>query len=170
MQTLDLELSRGQRPRAIAYALLATAIAIAAEVGMRYRDLKHEIQTKQTRLATTASRTDMIPAVPRATTEEFQFARQTARRLSLPWDALFAALEDAASDDVALLGVEPDVANRTVVLSAEAKDYLAALSYVAALSERRTTFGSVRMLRHERRHGPQPRMLFTVVATWPPAQ
>ena len=60
--------------------------------------------------------------------------RETVQRLSLPWDELFSALESAASDKVALAGIEPDPRNGTVTISGDSKDYLAALSYVLNLS------------------------------------
>ena len=64
------------------------------------------------------------PAARRAAPEEIAAARETMQRLSTPWDKLFGALETAAIDDVALLGIEPDPKAGTVTITGDGKDYL----------------------------------------------
>ena len=105
-------------------------------------------------------------AQPSATAEELKTARDTARRIALPWNSLFHALETAKSDSVALLAIEPDAESRTVVLAAEAKDYSAVLAYVAALSQQKE-MDRVHLSHHEVKTGSSPRPItFTVSASW----
>jgi hypothetical protein len=98
--------------------------------------------------------------------EEYAFARDTVRRLSTPWTTLFQALEAAQTERIALLAIEPDVENRTLSVSGEAKDYLGTLTYVANLADQKT-LARVHLARHEVRRGPQQRpVAFTVSAAW----
>lgn len=55
------------------------------------------------------------------------------RRLNLPWGALLDALERAQSDNVALLGIEPDAARGRLRVSGEARDMNALVDYIGAL-------------------------------------
>jgi len=88
------------------------------------------------------------------------------QRLSLPWDGLFSALESAASDQVALLAIEPDPRSGTVVISGTSKDYLAALTYVLNL-RRDEKLGRVQLVRHEvKQNEPQRPVAFAVSASW----
>lgn len=164
---LDYQDKRGSRPAA--FVVMAAAIAITADVGIRYRALTQEIEGKQARLAKAAvHKPERKPAASAVSSEEYAFARQTAWRLSVPWDRLFRALEAAATEGVALLAIEPDIDNRTVHVSGEARDYLAALSYVASLSEQKGALAKVHLQRHEvRTAGSERPIAFTLSATWP---
>jgi len=168
MRPLDLDYRRVRRIRAVAYVLMAAAIVLAADTAARYRALTLEIAAKQARLARVGG--DRIePKVLRSavSADEYAFARQTALRLATPWNRLFQALEGAAMEKVALLAIEPDIESRTVSVSGEAKDYLAALSYVARLSEQRDAFEKVYLQRHEvRSNGSERPVAFRVSATW----
>lgn len=50
------------------------------------------------------------------------------------WPVLFAAIEQAGSTDIELLGFEPDKANRRIVLSGEARNREALLKFVDNLA------------------------------------
>jgi len=102
------------------------------------------------------------PASGKASPEELAAARETVQRLSLPWPELFTALESAASEQVALLAIEPDPKSGTVVITGDSKDYLAALTYVLNLS-RAETLSRVQLVRHEAK---QNAVGFSVSATW----
>jgi Tfp pilus assembly protein PilN len=56
-----------------------------------------------------------------------------ARRLASPWGELLDALEHAQSDNVALLAVEPSVAQGRLRISGEAKDMDALIDYIKSL-------------------------------------
>ena len=98
--------------------------------------------------------------------DELAAAAETVRRLSLSWDGLFAALEAASNDKIALLGVEPDPKSQTVLITGEGKDYAAALAYVVDL-RRAGQLASVHLVHHEtKRDDPQKPIAFSVAATW----
>jgi hypothetical protein len=164
MQALDLELLRTRRRSWPAYTLAAFAIAFTADAAIHYRDLREEVEAKEVRAARRAAR-PAVEAGPALSADERTFARETLRRLTTPWNSLFRALEAVQTDNVALLTVEPDIENRTVSISGEAKDYLAALTYLARLAEQ-PGLSRVHLVRHETRPGSQRPMAFQISASW----
>jgi hypothetical protein len=168
MQRLELDFVRHRpAPPWAGRLLLAIALAFAADVGYSF------VKTQQ---AFTAHKALLAKLEPRGAKkariapEELAAARDTVQRLSMPWDNLFSALEHAASDQVALLSIEPDPKAGTVVISGDSKDYLAALSYVLNLS-REDKLSRVQLLRHELKKGdPQRPVGFAVSAAWAEAR
>jgi len=170
MRRLDLDfLQSGRRPGWAAWTLLAVSLAYALDLGRSWYSLDAEITRKETQLAarTGESRRDVIRVSNQPVREgELVVARDTLRRLSIPWDALFGALEAAQTDRAWLLAIEPDVGQGTVTLSGEARDYLAALSYVANL-EQQKVLSRVHLAKHETRQSdPQRPLAFVVSASW----
>jgi hypothetical protein len=176
MRSLELDFLRsGNRPGWAAWTLLAVALAVALDLGRSWYVLKEEIARKEARLAAhtgQARRSDLIrvsgqrAAPPPARNGELAAARDTLRRLSIPWDTLFGALEAAQTERAALISIEPDAGSGTVMLTGEAKDYLTALSYVANL-EQQQALGRVHLARHEiRQNDPQRPVAFTISASW----
>lgn len=154
---LDLDfVARRRASPWVGRVLLALAVTVGADMALQYHDLSREILLGKTELARAGR-----PARP-VSAEEVAAARETVQRLSLPWAKLFAAIESAATDQVALTAIEPDARAGTVRISGDGKDYLAALSYVLNLS-RAEGLSSVQLVRHETRQGS---VGFTVSATW----
>jgi hypothetical protein len=165
LQEIRIDFCRSRRaPRWIVPALLAVAVAFAGDVGFSFVKAAREARQSEKALAALGHRAHKPPR--RATPEEMAAARETVQRLSTPWDRLFGALEAAAIDDVALLGIEPDPKAGTVTITGDGKDYLAALSYVMNLSQA-DGLTQVRLARHEmRRTDPQRPVAFAVTARW----
>src|SRR5205823_4077600 len=128
-------LREGWRPRWAAWLLLAVAIAFAGDTARHYRTLGDQIALKRSRLARIPAHVAQRQTPERMNPEEYKFARQTISRLAIPWDDLFRSLEAAKTDDLALIDIDPDPSNASVVVSGEAKNYLAVLTYVARLAE-----------------------------------
>jgi hypothetical protein len=167
MQALDLEFAR-QRPRSLAvYALAVFSVAFLADALLHHRELRAQLQQKEVLLArrALAQPSAQSVAAPVASPQEYAFARDTIARLSTPWNELFAALEAAQIDDVALVALEPDLEARSVTISAEAKSYLAALSYVAAASDQQF-LRHVHLLSHETKDQPPRPLKFALSARW----
>jgi hypothetical protein len=142
--------------------MLAAAMAVCLDAGFTYQELQKAMRAGEARLAQRAP----AAAEPKATPQEVAVVRETVQRLSLPWDELFAALESASSDNVALAAIEPDTAKGTVIISGDGRDYLAALSYVANLS-RSDSLDRVQLVRHERKAAdPNGPVSFAVSAAW----
>jgi len=170
MRPLQLDyLNSTRRSRVALWLLSAFAIGFAADTAWRYRALLEDIADKEVQLArANAARPHPvnIAGASALSKDEIAVARETARKISLPWNTLFQALEAAKTDRVVLLAIEPDAESRTVVLSAEAKDYPAALAYVATLAEQKG-IARVHLSRHEAKPGAAARpVAFTVSAAW----
>jgi hypothetical protein len=158
-QKLDIDFRRApQRSPWAARVVMVVAAAIALDAGHSYREARSVIESNRAALA-------RAPAnAPRASKEEVALARDTVERLATPWAGLFGALESAASDQVALLAVEPDAKAGKVLISGEGKDYLAALTYVMNLSQSEA-LSHVQLVRHEVK-APEKTVGFSISATW----
>ena len=168
MRHLELDYVRPSRRRAWASGVLVTvALAFAGSLALDYQTLSADIARKQAQLVRTGGFApgDARTAVRNVSEEEINVARDTIRRLSLPWGDLFDALGGATVEGVALISIEPDAEAGTVLLSGEARDYLAVLSYVSVLSQAKT-LRNVHVLRHEIRPGAPQSVQFSVAATW----
>jgi hypothetical protein len=161
MQRLDLDFVATPRSRWAARVLLSVAALLVLDDGFSAWRATTAIRASEHRLARLGPR-----ALQAVSSEELAAARDTVQRLSLPWPKLFAALESAASDQVALLAIEPDARAGTVTISGDSKDYLAALTYVLNLS-RADSLSRVQLVRHElKQNDPQHPVAFTVSASW----
>jgi hypothetical protein len=157
MQRLDLDF-RAQRSASpwLGGVLLAIAAAVVVDAGMSYHAARGSLRQHEARLAKRA------PAAAKVTPQEVAAARETVQRIGLPWDELFVALESAATERVALISIEPDTKAGKVTISADGKDYLAALSYVANLGRVEGLEG-VQLVRHEQKAN---NVTFAVSAAW----
>lgn len=165
MPPLQLDFLGRRRPLWAGLVLLATGLAFAGEVGLSYRHLHSDVTQMEARLVAAPAPSATSAGLRAPEAGEIAFARETVRRLSTPWEKLFAALEWAHSERVVLLSIEPDAEAGTVSIAGEARDYLAALTYVANLAEQ-GTLNRVHLARHElTRSGPR-RVAFTVSASW----
>jgi HAMP domain-containing protein len=163
MNRLGLDFVRRARSPWPGRLLLGVALAVSLDVALSYKDLRAGLVLNEARLAQAQPRG--APA-RKVSAEEVAAVRETVERLGMPWERLFAALESAASDQVALLGIEPDPKAGTVVISGDSKDYLAALSYVLNLS-RAEALNRVQLVRHEvKASDPQAAVSFAVSAAW----
>ena len=170
LKRLDIDFARGaRRSRWAGHALLAVAVAAAAHAGASYIELARSVRDAEAKLARLSP--GKRPAPPaQASTEELAAARDAVQRLTLPWGALFGALESASSDRVALLAIEPDPRAGTVTISGDSKDYLAALTYVLNLS-RAEALTRVQLVRHETKSDdPRASVSFAVSAAWSEAR
>jgi len=174
MKPVRLELNfvrRQARPAAASWLLLAIALAFVGDVALNYAKMQSELEAKQARLAALPrarpAKDAMVPVslVP-ISDEELAAARDTILHLSTPWDNIFKALESSKSDDIALLSIEPTVESGALTLTGEAKDYLAALTYVSWLQKEKS-LRDVHLTKHElRQNDPQRPVFFTISANW----
>ena len=163
MQRIQLDFSaRSRRSPWAGAVLFAVSLAVAGDAAWSYVHAKRTLAQAEVLLARAQPR---APART-ASAEELAAARDTVQRLALPWPGLFGALEQAASDDVALLAIEPDPRAGKVTISGDSKDYLAALAYVLNLS-RSEALSGVELVRHEvKQDDPRHPVTFAVVAAW----
>src|SRR5919204_793301 len=163
MQRIDLDsVRRAPRSRWAGRLLLAVALGIAGDMGFTFVQLERAVKSNEAVVARAQPR----KAVQPLSQEEVALARDTVERLGLPWSKLFAALEAAGNDKVALLAIEPDTKSGTVKISGDSKDYLAALTYVLNLSQAEA-LSHVQLVRHEvKQNDPQRPVSFSISAAW----
>ena len=163
MQRLALDfIRRAPRSRWAGRVLLAVALGIAGEMGTTFVQLESAVNSNEALVARAQPHKPIKPV----SAEEAALARDTVERLGLPWTKLFAALEAAANDQVALLAIEPDTNSGTVKISGDSKDYLAALAYVLNLSQA-DALSHVQLVRHEvKQNDPQRPVAFSISAAW----
>jgi len=150
------------------WVMLAIAIVFAADLGRSYVSLNDEVAETEALLERTTRggpviRTAVAAGVP---SEEVSAARRVVSRFAIPWSALFQAVESVPRESVALLSIEPDPEAGIVTITGEAKDYLAALTYVARLRQQ-PGLARVHLARHETRTNESQRpVVFTISASW----
>lgn len=173
MRPLTLDFIRPAFPLWPGMLVLAIGSGFALGGYLQYQsasDRAEEAALRLEKLRGSASRLASGGASPKVLSKEteagFQQAQQVADFLLLPWNNLFAALETAALDDVALLAIEPDPRKRQVRISAEAKDGDTLFAYLKRL-EKVSQLKDVHLLRHEvREDDSQHPVRFTVAAQW----
>jgi Fimbrial assembly protein (PilN) len=163
MQRIELDfIRRGPRSPWAGRVLLAVALGMTLDMALSYAQLERAMNANEAIVARAQPRKHT--SAPSA--EEAALARDTVARLALPWAKLFAALEAAGNDQVALLAIEPDTKTGTVKISGDSKDYLAALTYVLNLSQA-DALSHVQLVRHEvKQNDPQHPVAFSVSAAW----
>ena len=163
MQRIELDfVRRTPRSRWAGRVLLAVALGVAGDMAFTFAQLQRAVKANEAVVARAQPR----KATPAVSNDELALARDTVERLGLPWTKLFAALESAATDQVALLAIEPDTKTGTVKISGDSKDYLAALGYVLNLSQAET-LSNVQLVRHEvKQNDPQRPVAFSISAAW----
>ena len=161
MKKLQIDFARRARASWAARALFALALAMSADAALSYLDARASLRRSEAALAQARA-----APVREVAAEEIAAVRETVERLATPWERLFGALESASSDEVALLGIEPDPKAGTVLITGDSKNYLAALSYVLTLSKVEG-LGAVQLVRHEAKAGdPRGAVSFSVSAAW----
>jgi hypothetical protein len=173
MRPLRLDYQRSNKPVPwLGLALLVVALATLAVTGSYYRTLNQQIvywESKTDRLERLSShRIHALPALTeqemRAQVLEVKQANQVVRQLTLPWNALFKAVEISGGNDIALLSMEPDMQKGTVTISGEAKNLKALLNYVKQLSAREV-FGNVFLQNHKiQQTDPEKPLHFSLLA------
>lgn len=176
LKRFDLDYASRTRPaRVLGALLLAGGALLLADTARQIVLAQRAVHSLETALALESRRpagtTGTVGSESRAPArpvrlEDVRAAEAIARRLTLPWEALFGPLEATRLTGIRLSAITPDAERRTVTVTGEAKDYLQVLNLVAALSHDET-LSRVRLVRHEPR-GEDPRfaVAFELAARW----
>lgn len=100
---------------------------------------------------------------------ELREARAVVRRLGVPWEGVFSALEQATRahhDRIRVLAVQPDVEKRLVLLHGEAKDLGELMDYLDRIGES-GILSKARLVNHQMHTDlPNRPIRFYAVAEW----
>lgn len=169
MRALDLDFlpRRLSRPglACLGAGLLALAAVIAdyREVAQATGDWQEQLErlqqpARRRALPRTGDAREWQPLV--------QAARGVAQDLRRPWAALFAALEAAKTDDVALLAVSPEVARGGVRIAGEARQREAMLAFIERLGREKALRNVVLLEDQIQQHDPEKPVRFLIAADW----
>ncbi len=139
-----------RRAQWIGISLLAVALAVAGGMVFRYRDAHRELAALEAAqgLLNADRRPRAAPASKERLDEEAKSIDAAVRQLTLPWAQMIEAVEAAATADVAILQMQPEAQQRTLRLTAAAKNREAMLKYVRRLGEARALSG-VHLVSHQ---------------------
>jgi len=167
-----LNLDFKQTPRhwsVLGLLLLVIGAAVLATVASVERSLTGQIELVEARMEVLAKRGKIKPAQPLDAQElqqEIRQANDILQQLSLPWDALFNAVEATSEKQIALLSIQPDVGKHIVRIGGEAKDFDALLAYMTRL-EHSKILNHVYLTSHElRSQDAEKPVRFSLLANW----
>jgi len=153
--------------------LLVAALGGLALAMVYYLDLNARAASWEDRLEQVARSQGMSPLAGRGGQHEsddmavqVSRANEVLHKLTLPWNALFRAVESAAGKDIALLAMEPNLEKNQVKISGEARDFAALLNYITHLEEQ-AVFGPVYLQGHQvQQQDPDKPVRFSLLAVW----
>lgn len=98
--------------------------------------------------------------------KEIVKANTVLHEINLPWGDLFDAVEHAASDDIALLSLQPNITERILRITGEAKDMSTLLDFIEAL-EREIILDKTHLLSHKiKLDNPHRPVTFLLTTSW----
>jgi hypothetical protein len=101
-----------------------------------------------------------------AQVREFAAANSVIRKLVLPWEDLFKAVEQASGNDIALLAIEPDATKKVIKLTAESHSAQSMLAFILRL-QRSPALAGVLLQRHDvQLKDPDKPLRFIILARW----
>ncbi|QDQ25598.1 hypothetical protein FNU76_04095 [Chitinimonas arctica] len=137
-QPLTAQLRQHHPLLLLLWALSTVALLLGSARLWQVRQQQAELdQSVQARLrqAFFAAAKPAQPVETGLTPAQIRSTNEAIRQLNLPWAAWFAAFEQAARPDVALLSITPNEQSHAVHVSAESEDIAGMLAYVAALQQ-----------------------------------
>jgi hypothetical protein len=145
---------------------LVLALAVSAEVTLRYRDVRQELGGLEAQAGLILPGGRPTRALPKERLDEqAKNAEAVVRQLTLPWASLVGAIEQAATRDVAILQLQPDAEQRVLRLTAEARNRDAMFEYLKRLGGSRELTNVVLVSHQVQRDAPQQPIQFSVQAS-----
>lgn len=172
MRALAIDYQRSAQPRWFSWLLLGIGVVVTAAAIFHYAALRRELTAWEAKAAETmqhAQRGKSSRMEARSSEEaarELKNANEVLQKLSVPWEALFTALEMTRGNKIALLAVEPDVRKAQVRIIAEAKAVKDMLDYLRRLGSE-DAFSGVVLISHQiqQQDAEQP-VRFSLAVNW----
>ena len=168
----------GQQVRSIDIALLIIGLIVLLAVFYQFRqiteessfwDVRVERLEKQQPKTTTTTRTRATSRTREFSQEigkELQKANAIMDQINLPWEPLFDSIEHIITEDVALLALQPNVTNRTLRISGEARNMAVLLDFIEAM-EREVIFEKAHLVNYKiRQDNPHRPVDFLLTTVW----
>jgi len=154
-----------RRSRWLGYVLLAVSLLVAGELFVRYRNAQLELQGIEATKSLLTTEPRAPKAIPKERLDEqIKNAQSVVRQLALPWATLINTLEEAATNDVAVLQLQPEAQQRLLRVTAEARHQDAMLEYLRQLANAKA-LANVHLLNHQvQLEDPQRPIQFSVQA------
>jgi Tfp pilus assembly protein PilN len=160
----------------IDYAILLIGLLILGGVFLQYRYITEEVnywtnrverlEKQQQQKAAPRARSTRVREFSQEIRKETAQANNVLNQINLPWETLFDSIESAATEQIALLSLQPNVANQTLRISGEARNMSELLDFVEAL-ERELVFENVHLLNYKiKQDNPHRPIIFLLTATW----
>ncbi len=159
------------------FSILLIGILVLAGVLLQFRYLTEEVNYWSSRVERLEKQQQQKTAPrTRATTRVKEFSQEIRKeiaqantildQINLPWETLFDSIESAATEQIALLSLQPNVSSRTLRISGEAKNMAELLDFVEAL-EREHVFENVHLLNYKiKQDNPHRPIIFLLTAAW----
>jgi len=171
--SLDYRQAKVSTQHWLGVAVLALALAGAVKLGLYYRHISAQTEHLEDlsamiehKLHKNNTPVKLLPADVEQSNSEIKMANDVMQKLALPWPALFSSLEEANSDDVALLGVEPDTKKGMVKVSGEAKNFETLFAYLRKVQASKS-MTNVYLQHHQIQDtDPEKPIRFTLEASW----
>lgn len=160
------------------FAILLIGLLILAGVLLQFRSITEEVNYWNNRVERLEKQQQQQKAAPRTRStarirefsqeirKEIALANGILDQINLPWETLFDSIESAATEQIALLSLQPNVSSRTLRISGEAKNMSELLDFVEAL-EREVVFENVHLLNYKiKQDNPHRPIVFLLTAAW----
>ena len=151
----------------LGYLLLLLTLLAAAALAQRFREVQLTLESRQTTQALLEAPRTPAKAIPKnRLDEQVKNAEAVVRQLTLPWAQLIETIEAAASNDVAILQLQPDAQQRVLRITVEARNQDAMVDYLKRLAELKG-MSYVHLLNHQvQQDDPQRPIQFSVQASF----
>lgn len=173
MRPPRIELDHAARPRprrALGALVLGLSLVLAATLVLRHRDAALELERMEEVRGLAGAGRQPARAVPKARLdEEARAAEAVLRQLTLPWPEIVRTVEDAATQDVAILQLQPDALRRELRLAAEVRDREGMLEFLRRLTAAGALDGAHVVSHQVRVEDPQRPLQFSILALMRPA-
>ena len=174
MRPLSLDYRRDNPTQhRIGMIVLGVVAAGVVALGIYYQNISSQAMQLEEMVAKVEKKTHPeqletnTPAVDtRQAGAEIKVANEVIMQLTLPWDELFTALEEANSSNIALLGIEPNATKRLVRVTGEAKNSAALFAYIRVLQANKSMSGVYLKHQQVQEQSPEKPIRFTLDASW----
>lgn len=164
-----------QRFSGAGLAVLAVGVLLALAAFFDTRHVSDELARRRAELAEIQAPPPGAEALRQAgdraeLEQNLQAAKAVAADIRRPWPRLFAALEAAQDEDIALLNFSPDTGRGAIGLSGEARRREAILAYIDKLAKSGVLKNVVLVEDQLQQQDPEKPFRFSLTADWQEGQ